>query len=195
MKSYKIFCLLITSLTCICASPVKNSYVLSKDYIVTIHGTSNLHPWDEKVGSVSGDGIVNPNSDGSYDLEAINIKMEVRSIKSDKGAIMNNNTYKALKADEHPQIIFAITSPAKSVQITAIEKTLAIKGNLTIAGVTKLVNMQVKMVMQAQGKLLFEGSQTIKMTDYNIKPPTALLGTLKTGNEITIHFKTIFALK
>lgn len=194
MKSYKNIFLLM-SFVFIYAIPVKNIYVLSKDYTVTIHGTSNLHAWDEKVGSVSGEGVVNPNSDGSFDLESINIKMEVHSIKSDMGSIMNNNTYKALKADEYPQIIFALSSPVKSIQINAIEKAIAIKGNLTIAGVTKPVTMQVKIVMQAQGKLVFEGSQAVKMTDYNIKPPTAMLGTLKTGNEITINFKTNFTIK
>jgi polyisoprenoid-binding protein YceI len=195
MKSLKKICLVVLSIGSICAIPIKNVYILSKDYAVTIHGTSNLHNWDESVKTVTGEGAVNTNSDGSYDLEAINIKMEVHSIKSDMGSIMNNNTYKALKADENPQIIFALSSPAKSIQINTVEKTVSIKGNLTIAGVTRPVNMQVKIVMQAQGKLLFVGSQVIKMSDYDIKPPTALLGTLKTGNEITINFKTSFAIK
>ena len=195
MKSLKKFSLALLLITCICAAPLKTSYTLSKEYTVTIHGTSNLHSWDEKVGTVTGEGTVNPNSDGSYDLEAMDIKMEVHSIKSDMGSIMNNNTYKALKADEHPQIIFALSTPVKSIQINTVEKTVAIKGNLTIAGVTKPVNMQVKIVMQAKGKLLFEGSQTILMTDYGVKPPRALLGTLKTGDEITINFKTSFIIK
>jgi hypothetical protein len=52
--------------------------------------------------------------------------------------------------------------------------------------------MQVKVFMPSTGQLAFEGSQTIKMTDYGITPPTALFGTLKTGDEITITFKTNF---
>ncbi|MES2681253.1 MAG: YceI family protein [Bacteroidota bacterium] len=192
MKIFAKIFLLLAAFTFVSARTVKNQYVLTKDYSVTIHGTSNLHAWDETVGSVSGNGTIIPNSDGSFDLEAINIKMEVRSIKSNKGSVMNNNTYKALKADDHPQIIFSISSPVKSVQINTVEKAITAKGHLTIAGVTKPVNMQVKIVMLPKGKLLFEGSQSIKMTDYNIKPPTALLGTVKTGNEITIRFKTSF---
>jgi hypothetical protein len=52
--------------------------------------------------------------------------------------------------------------------------------------------MQIKVLMQGKEKLTFEGSQTIKMSDYNIVPPVALFGALKTGNEITINYKTTF---
>ena len=188
-KSIKNFLLIAAGALFIGAAPVKNSYVLSKDFVVTINGTSNLHSWDEKVETVSGYGIVNFNTDGSFELEAINIKMEVHSIKSDMGSVMNNNTYKALKADANPQIIFALTLPVKSNQ-----KAVSAKGNLTIAGITKPVAMNVKVSMQDKEKLVFEGTQTIKMTDYGIDPPVALFGTLKTGNEITISFKTNFIL-
>jgi len=195
MKSLKNIFLLVACVVCISAAPVKNTCVLTKEYTVTIHGTSNLHDWDEKVGTVSGDGIVNLNDDGTYDVNKVTMKMEVLSIKSNKGSIMNKNTYKALKADDHPQIIFTLNTPVKAVKINGTEKIFPVKGQLTIAGVTRPVEVQVKVMMPGQGKLLVAGAQTIKMTDYDIKPPKALLGTLKTGNEITINFKTTFAIK
>jgi polyisoprenoid-binding protein YceI len=192
-KNSKIFLLAaITTLFISAVAPVKNTYTLSEGYVVTIHGTSNLHNWDQKVGIVSGDGVVSWNKDGSFDLEAINIKIDVHSIKSDNGSIMNNKTYKALKADDYPQIIFTLTMPVKSIQAKLNEKTISAKGNLTIAGVTKPVGMQVKVFMKEQEILAFEGSQIIKMTDYNVDPPTAFFGTLKTGDEITLNFKTSF---
>ena len=192
MKSLKYFFLLSTAIVLMSAATlVKNNYTLADDYVVTIHGTSNLHDWDEKVETVTGDGIVNWNKDGSFDLSAINIKMDVRSIKSDN-SVMDNNTYKALKAEANPKIIFTLNLPVKSIQAKANEKIVSAKGNLTIAGVTKPVDMQVKVFMREHGKLAFEGSQTIKMSDYDVDPPTALLGTIRTGNEITLHFKTNF---
>jgi polyisoprenoid-binding protein YceI len=171
---------------------VSNNYTLAKDYTVTIHGTSNLHDWDETVGTVSGEGAVIWNSDGSFDLNTITIKMEVHSIKSTEGSMMNNNTYKALKADADPEIVFALSTPLKSIEGNASGKALLAKGKLTIAGITNPIDMQVKVSMQGHDKMAFEGSQTIKMTDYGINPPTALFGTLKTGNILTISFKTNF---
>ena len=194
MKPIRNFLLTAIVIICTSATPVRNTFALAADYLVTIHGTSNLHAWDEKVGTVSGDGVVNQNADGSYDLTAFHIKMMVHSIKSDMGSIMNNNTYKALKAEANPEISFTINTPLASIQNKPNEKTMLAKGSLTIAGVTRAVDMQVKAYLSEKGKFSFEGSQIIKMTDYNINPPTALFGTLKTGNEITINFKTNFLI-
>jgi len=193
MKLFKNFLLVAMIITLASAdTAVKNTYILSKTYTVGIHGTSNLHDWDESVGTVTGDGAIDWNSDGSFDLTAMNIKMEVHSIKSTEGSIMNNNTYKALKADSNPQITFALTSPVKSIPSGA--HVIAAKINLTIAGVTKAIDMSVSANAQAHGDITFEGSKTIKMTDYGIKPPVALFGTLKTGDDITIKFKTVFTI-
>lgn len=167
---------------------LETTYPLSKDYKVTIHGTSNLHDWDENVETVSGSAIVNWYKDGSFGLNAMNIKMEVRSIKSDNST-MNKNTYKALKADTHPQITFVLSAPLAVITSSASGTMITARGNLTIAGVTKPVEMQIKVTSAAGGKLTFEGIHKIKMTDFGVKPPTAILGTLKTGNNITINFK------
>ncbi len=173
------------------SSPDKRIYALSKDSSITIHGTSNLHSWVERAGSFSGTSSVNLNDNATFDMEGVNIKIDVRSIKSEKGTIMNNNTYKALKADAYPQILFNLNVPVKSIPKINNQFIIA-KGTLSIAGITQSIDMKVKLTIFEQGKLSFEGAQTIKMTDYNIKPPTAMLGTLKTGNEITINFKVNF---
>jgi len=195
MRTYKIFLLMAIAALSVCATnPVTNKYLLSKDYTVTILGTSNLHNWNETVATVSGDGSVTWNEDGTFDLNTINLKMDVHSIKSDMGSIMNNNTYKALKADNNPEIIFVLAIPDKAIKANSAATTVSVKGTLTIAGKTQPIEMQVKISMQGHNLLSFTGSQTIKMTDYGISPPTALLGTLKTGDEITIQFKTNFVL-
>jgi len=196
IRAYKYFFLIAAAFILVSGTiPVKNIYTISKGYTVSIHGTSNLHDWDETVEAVNGESTVNWNGDGSFDLEAIHLKMSVHSIKSDMGVIMNNNTYKALKADANPEIIFSLRDAIRSIQVQPNENAFPAKGDLTIAGVTRPVQLQVKVLAQGREKLLFEGLQTIKMTDYGVDPPTALFGTLKTGNEISIRFKTSFTIK
>jgi len=191
MKQFKYFLLSIFVFTLCAANTIENKYILATGYTVTISGTSNFHDWDEKVGTVTGNAVINWNGDKSFDLTAMNIKMDVHSIKSNEGSAMNNNTYKALKADANPEIIFVLNTPISVTPNSSIN-TFSAKGKLTIAGVTKPVQMQVKLSMQRKDELIFEGSQTIKMTDYGVNPPTALFGTLKTGNDIVISFKTSF---
>ncbi len=192
MKSFKNLWLITIATVFLSAIPSKKTFVLVKDHTVTIHGTSNIHNWDEKVGTVTGHSNATFNDDGSFDLDAIEIRMNVHSIKSSKGSVMDNNTHKALKADKHPEIIFTLTEPIKAIKSETNQKFISAKGNLSIAGKTKPVTLYVKISIQGKVKLKFEGSQTIKMTDYGVNPPTALFGTIKTGNEITIRFITNF---
>ncbi len=187
--------LLLVAVTVILTSAdtaVKNTYTLSKGYAVGIHGTSNLHDWDENVVTVSGSSDVDWNSDANFDLNSMNITMVVNSIKSTEGSMMDKNTYKALKADDHPDITFVLSSPVKGIPVGA--HTITAKINLTIAGVTKAIDMPVTATAQAHGNISFEGSKTINMTDYGVKPPVALLGTMRTGDAITIKFKTVFVI-
>jgi polyisoprenoid-binding protein YceI len=192
MKQFKI--LLLIAFALISAGvPVQDTYTIAKGYTVIIHGTSNLHNWTETVGTVTGSSSVSWNSDGTFNMEALTIKIEVHSIKSSEGGAMNNNTYKALKADADPEITFTLTTPLKSIKTATSAITISANGNMTIAGVTKPVIMQVKASMPQKGTMEFEGIQAIKMTDYGVNPPTALFGALKTGDDITITFKTDFA--
>jgi len=189
MKTLKYFLAITASSLLISAIVPLKTYTVAKDYAVSIHGTSNLHAWDEKVGGVTGTSVVNWNNDGTFDLNSMKIKMEVNSIKSDMGGIMDANTYKALKASAYPDIIFTLGAPVKSISSKVPEKIITAQGNLTIAGVTRFVEMKVKLYIQGQGKLAFEGSKSISMPDYGVEPPVALFGTLKTGKDITINFK------
>jgi polyisoprenoid-binding protein YceI len=192
LKQFLAAALLIISISA--ARFINNTYILSNDYSVSISGTSNLHSWDEKVKTVSGEAIVNLNTDKSIDLTALTIRIDVHSIQSDMGSVMNSNTYKALKADINPKIIFTLSTPVKSIQSGVIEKTISVKGNLTVAGITKAVDMQAKVIMHNK-QVIFQGIQSLNMTDYGVTPPTALFGTLKTGNTIIIHFTTTFLAK
>ena len=40
----------------------------------------------------------------------------------------------------------------------------------------------------ADGQYQVSGAYPMKMTDFGIEPPTALLGTMTTGDDVTINF-------
>jgi polyisoprenoid-binding protein YceI len=118
--------------------------------------------------------------------------MEVNSIKSTEGSTMDNKTYEALKSDKFPQISFLLTEPVLAIPGGANAYSVTAKGTLTIAGVTKIVSMPIKISEDADKKITVEGIQKVKMSDYGIQAPTAIFGVLKTGDVITINFKATF---
>ena len=49
--------------------------------------------------------------------------------------------------------------------------------------------MQVKVIKNSNGIITVRGKKKLLMTDYGIKPPTFMLGMLKTGNEVSVEFE------
>jgi polyisoprenoid-binding protein YceI len=172
--------------------PARDLYVLKGDYTVTIDGTSNLRDWKENVGQVSGAMQAEANADGSINLSSIRIAMDVLSIRSDMGRLMDSKTYEALKADVYPEILFTLSAPLKLTPVRDCATAIPLKGNLSLAGVSKPVTMLVRTFGFDRGNLQFEGYENLKMTDFGVRPPSALFGTMRASPDITIHFKTNF---
>lgn len=105
---------------------------------------------------------------------------------------MDNKTWEALKSETHPTITYQLAS-VKSIEKTAAGYQIKASGKLTIAGETRTVDMTVDAKVLADGSVQFSGSKSLKMTEFNMTPPTALLGTLKTGDEVTIVFNVTLA--
>jgi polyisoprenoid-binding protein YceI len=194
MKNF-IFLLLAFCQPSASAVDLAGDYELSKAFAVSIHGTMSIHNWVENIEEVTGDLSASPRSDGGVDIESIRITMIVRSIKSDMGKTMDNKTYKALKADANPEIIFRLGPPLTIMPANGKQKPIGLPGALTLAGVTKPATLWVSNFSLAPYSMRFEGKQTITMTDFGVKPPSALFGTLRAGPEITIFFKTVFTIK
>ena len=159
-----------------------------------IKGTSNLHDWQCVVEKQSGSAVIN--TSGTLNISSLNVRMVVKSIKSVKAngsyydASMDKNTYKALNADKFPEIVYTLTGTS-NVKTSGNTTTLTATGNLTIAGKTQNVSFPVKAVVSGNN-ITFTGSASLKMTSFGIKPPTALLGTVKCGDAVTIVINTTY---
>jgi polyisoprenoid-binding protein YceI len=147
---------------------------------MTIFGTSNVHDWEEVVETIKGDMVATMNGSSLSDISTLKITIPVKSIKSGHGA-MNKNTYNALNADDYPNIQFVL----KSVRIDG--RTIYCTGTLNIAGTTKTITTPVTYSIQS-GVVTVKGSYSMNMTDFNVEPPTAMFGTIYTGEEIKLDF-------
>lgn len=154
---------------------------------VLVKGTSTLHDWESNVEKTDTQITVNNLSD--VNIETLYVTIDALSIKSGKN-IMDKLTYKALKVEEHPEIKF-IFKKGKIVEQNETFIDIELNGDLTIAGVAKNVTVLTKINKNGE-TIVLKGSHKLKMTDFGITPPKALLGTIKTGDEITIEFNLIF---
>ena len=159
-----------------------------------IDGTSNLHDWSCKATTL--DAAVELDAAAASQmnvappkaLKKVQVKVPVKSIKCNHGG-MDGNVYKALKADESPDISYILATFEAAPGEAKDSFTLHTVGTLTIAGKENKVSMDVVATRLADGSVKATGMVPIKMTDFGIKPPTAIFGRLKTGDEVKVNFE------
>lgn len=161
-----------------------------KSFKMSVSGTSTLHAWESSVGKVTVKGDIAANETSIQSIKNLSVEVDVKSIKSTKGKVMDNKTWESLKADQHPKVTFKL-SKVESITKSGADFNIKVTGNLTVAGVTKSVPMDVKGKILPGGDLEFSGSKVIVLADYNMEQPTALMGTVKVGKEVTVAFSVV----
>jgi polyisoprenoid-binding protein YceI len=155
-----------------------------KSFKMTVQGTSTMHDWESVVEKLECKAYYKVEQNALTDLKDAVVKIAVKSIKSPKGKMMDNKTYEAFNSEKNPIITFALLT-SKIQSTTSAE----LKGNLTMAGVTKPVDLIVTYKILPNGDLLVTGSKKLKMSDFKMESPTAMMGTIKVGDDVTINFE------
>lgn len=184
----KILTLIAGGLLLSVSAIAQDSYTLASDKsTVVIKGTSTLHDWETNAEEVHGEATLDFSEAGSFTgISSLTFVVEVESIKSGQG-VMDKKTQGALESKKHPQIIFVLD------ELTDITSdSLFATGKLTIAGKTHSINVAARYKLHEDGSLQIEGSEQLLMTDYGVSPPKAMLGTLKTGDEVEVVFNVTY---
>lgn len=159
------------------AQSVKANTFSSK---ITIMGTSTIHDWESKTEQITGEFEMN----NASEIQSLTVKIPVVSIKSGE-KLMDKKTYEAFNSEKFPVITFLLTEPTTPI-VTNSDVQITLTGNLIVSGVTKKITFKSTGKKTAAGGYQLSGSVPLKMTDFKIKPPTALLGTIRSGDAITI---------
>lgn len=189
MKKFFIFIFLTFVIT---SGISQRNYNGISSYI-TIDGTSNLKDWMSVSKNARVAMVMTIDTGGLKSIQYLMVDVPVKSIKSPKGAVMDNNTYSALKADNYPSIIYKLEKVNNIEKIGEIY-VISTVGSLTVAGVNKKIELTVVCYIGKDRNVYFRFSKKIKMTDYNIKLPSILFGLIKTGDEIELKYKLVVKL-
>lgn len=184
MKVLYLFFFLILTASSLQAQSVYSLLNDASSIIVT--GTSSVHDWDIRFEELEGEATFLLDEDSLEGISSLIFSTYAKSVDSGK-RIMNGKTRDALDSKKHPKVTFTLT------EVTEImSDSLTLKGDLIIAGFTKEIVLTGVYSVGTDGSFTASGKQQINMSDYGIKPPTAMLGTLKTGEEVVVEFNVSF---
>ncbi len=146
-----------------------------------VHGTSNLHNWEMNATSIPAEAQITLKGTEVEDITAFSMTFPVKTLKA-KEDLMSSRAYKAMKADKFPTITFKLNNA--EVSAGNVKAT----GVLTIAGTSKTVVLTGKAASGADGTVALAGTYKFKLSDFNIDPPSFMLGALKVGNDLTVDY-------
>lgn len=166
-------------------------------------GTSTLHDWECRTSDVQVDlrrAKGRPEPEGAAALEALirangieslEVAIALRTLHSDRKGL-EKNMLKSLQSDKYPVIHFRMLRYSVVSAEHADTLALRLEGALIISGVKKDVMLAARAWKGANGEWV-DGSETLLMSDYGIKPPRMMLGTLKVADRVVIHYHLLLA--
>lgn len=147
-----------------------------------VAGTSNIHDWVMKSTEGIGSAILVITDSKLTDIKNITITLPAESIKSSKTS-MDDVAYESLDTKTHKNIRYALKSADK-----VNENTWILTGTYTIAGVSKDYKTQLKVTNYDNGTIVFQGSNRMTFTDFEMTAPSAAMGVVRAGKELTVMF-------
>jgi hypothetical protein len=176
----------------------QTSYTLASTSECTIEGTSTLHNWTAKVDDVNGFLVLGKEFSTEKgpkmgaEIEQASLTFKVKSIHSGQGEIMDNNIYDAFDEPNHPLISFALNFGS----VRSVDKKgrfiLFCKGQVSMAGLSQSINVELIGEKAEDGSYVFTGQHSLRMTDFGMDPPSAMYGSIETGNNVIIKFNLVF---
>lgn len=140
-------------------------------------------------------------SEGSFQINAkennslLQFSNAVMYIKTEtfdcRNRLMNRDLYKALKSTQYPKIKIQLLEAQQNpnAMVNDCNDWVTLKGQaiITLTNVSKKVPLDVKAKKTGKNQFRFVSSKDLLMTDFNITPPSPMLGIVKVRDKITIH--------
>ena len=190
MKRIILFSALIAIMSISISLTAQSKYLLNS-HSIKIEGTSNVMSWEAEVPEVSGEFILQANGSGEIiDVEKVSVRIESTAIKGTEGRAMTEKIHEALNVQRYQYITFRLqeVQQVRSSSNNPDFFRMVSTGVLTISGVSKSISLTTVGRVNPGGDIVLTGTQDINMTDYEVKPPRAMFGALRTREEITVKY-------
>lgn len=158
-----------------------------------VEGGSSIRSWSCKAEDVNAvveataGGAVTKTLAGEKAINAVDVTMAVEKMDCGNGT-MNDHMRNALKAKDFKAINFHLTSYEVAKAADGVGGTL--NGTLTLGGVKKNIAIPATGA-EFGGALRVTGTYLLKMTDYELTPPSLMFGRIKVRDEVTVKFDLV----
>lgn len=175
--------------------PADTPLVLQPQSKLWVDGNSTVRRFSCTAGVVQADVQARPGAvaavlAGEKAVRTVEVRIPAARLDCRNGT-MNEHMLKALKATEHAEIVFRVQSYDVAVVDGAVRGTLA--GSLTLGGVTRAITIEAGGADAGPHALRVTGKHPLRLSDYGLKAPSLMLGTMKVDDTVTVGFDLVLA--
>lgn len=159
---------------------------------VNIYGSANIKSWSAKVHQLNVISELLVEDGQLTEIRKVRVEIDVEAIEGSDGRAMTRDLHETFNKENHPRIVFELK---EILELEAVENGYRIRasGELSMAGHTRTIELEVDGEVLDDEKIEFSGTKTMLMTDWEMSPPTALLGVLRTRDEVEVEFRIVVA--
>jgi len=168
---------------------------------VWLEGSASIVNFECVAGTIQSDGTIHgldtTAARGGHGHVVLEVRIPVQQLNCGKSGI-NRDMKNTLNADEHPYIVYQLnTNRLLSSHRDGDSAIMEIEtmGDLTISGVERVEQIDITGQFIGDWKFRVKGVHTIEMSDYNLTPPSPMMGLIKVHDQLKVHFDVVLTLK
>lgn len=108
--------------------------------------------------------------------------------------VMTNDFGKTIKSKQYPFISIEFISFERGTNYESSNGKFKGKLKISLGGVTKAFEMDCTIQAKQSGMIHLQGGRDFKFSDFDLEPPTKMMGMVKVQDELTVNFHLVLLL-
>lgn len=154
---------------------------------IEVSGYTNNYNWKMKTDSVECKALITLHNRQLKAINNLSFTVPVQKLSS-PNTYMDRIAHRTLKSYPFDKIYFKYVKSEILPWDDKDQYLVKATGNLTIAGVTQAIKMDLIATVIKDGTITFAGTHKLKLSTYQVVPKKTLMGTLNTSDDVTVNF-------
>lgn len=154
---------------------------------IEVSGYTNNYNWKMKTDSVDCKALITLQNRQMKAINSLSFTVPVKKLSS-PNTYMDRIAHRTLKSYPFDKIFFKYVKSEILPWDDKDQYLVKASGNLTIAGVTQAIKMDLIATVIKDGTITFAGTHKLKLSTYQVVPKKSLMGTLNTSDDVTVNF-------
>lgn len=148
---------------------------------IQVLGSSNVRNWSCTVNQLAGTMEAELDGQRLTSVDGVRVSIPVQGLNCGNSQL-TSKVREILSEGNNSLIRFTLSNAEVS------QNQVLANGTVSVAGGTRSTRITATAAAADNGRIRLTGEVPLKMSDFGIDPPTAVLGTLRSDDDVTVRF-------